>query len=268
MPDTQITTPQTLTVGDVLYQAYRYAGILHGPMRGLSGSEQQEGVMLLNAMLDALKADRAFIPAVGRLVFPINANQQAYVIGTDTSGGVPDWLIDRPEVLVNAGFLFTNVNPVIEIPFEVYTLQQWEALSPKELTSTIPYVCYYRAWGGHGQNGVVYLWPVPVQSWAIALYLWVNLSLVTGPDQVLQIPPAYNDVLSYGLAVRLAALYPKMLNPLALGEIKQQAAAAKQRIRAINFPNLMMQAELASLGVRTDSNFGSRYCPLSNSYIR
>jgi hypothetical protein len=254
---------QTITVGDILYKSYRYAGILHGPMRGLSGSEQQEGVMLLNSMLDAYKTERAWIYVVNRFVFPINAGQQQYKIGLDTSGGIPDWQVERPSVVDRAGFIYSNLNPPVEVEFIILNEQQWAALSPKELTSTIPYMCYYYPTVA---NGTMELWPIPTVSWQIALYLWVTLSQVSGPDDVLTMPPAYDDALSYGLAVRLAALYPKLLNPLALGEIKQQAAAAKQRIRTINFPSLVAQCELASMGVRHRDNYGGHYNPLANNY--
>lgn len=258
---------QTITVYDVMLQAYRYAGVVHAPMRGLSGPEQQEGLNMLNAMINAYRADRAWIPTQARYVFPINANQQSYVIGQDTSGGIPDWQIDRPEVIQRAGFLYSGqTNPVIEVEFQILNEQQWDALSPKTLVSTVPYMLWYQSWTGAGQNGIVWLWPIPTNSWEIALYLWVNLEEVTGPDQVLQIPPAYNDALSYGLAVRLAAVYPRLLNPLALAEIKQQAAAAKQRIRTINFPALISQCELSSMGTRERDNYGAHYSPISNQY--
>jgi hypothetical protein len=233
-------------------------------MRGLSAEQQQEGVMMLNALLDAYKAERCWVYAITRAVVPINANQQQYVIGLDTSGGVPDWYMERPEVIQRAGFLYSGqTNPVIEVAFEIYNEQQWDALSPKSLTSTIPYVLYYQPFV---PNGIVNLWPIPVQGWQAALYLWTTLSYVSGPDDVLEMPPAYNDALSYGLAVRLSTLYPQFFNPATFVEVKNQAAAAKQRIRTVNQPALLMQAEFASMGVRGDQNYGSRYNPWSNSY--
>lgn len=260
----------TITASDILYRAFRYAGILRGPMRGLSGSEQQEGVSMLNSMLDAYSSERAWVYSIARVLVPINANQQDYVIGQDTSGGIPDWYMPRPETIQRAGFLYINTStPTIEVPFEIYTDQQWDALSPKPLTSTICWVLHYQPFTASGANGIVNLWPIPTNPWQAALYLWQTVSQVAGPDDVLNMPAAYDDALSYGLAVRLAPLYPQVSviqNPVAFQEIQRQAAAAKQRVRTINFPNYLAQCEFASMGTRSNSNYGLSYSPLSNSY--
>ena len=197
-----MAAPIQIFADNILQRAFRAAGILRGPQRGLSGSEQAEGITELNALIDALKAQRSAIYAISRTVLPINANQESYTIGLDTSAGLPDWQIERPEVIERAGFLWTNTStPIIETAFELLNDQQWAALSPKGLQSNVPYYLYYRP---EVPNGTVHLWPIPTANWQCALYLWISVSTVSGPDDLLRMPNVYFDALSYNLAVRLA----------------------------------------------------------------
>lgn len=249
----------SLTVSSLLYLGYRYAGILRGPMRGLSASEQQEGVMLLNAVIDSLKAERGAIYSITQNTVPINANQQVYTIGLDITNGPADWQLPRPETIPRAGFLWTNVNPVVEEPFEIYTDQQWAALSPKELQGNIPYILYYQP---TTPNGIVNVWPIPTSNWQATLYLWNSVDYVQGPDDTLFMPPGYDDALAYGLAVKLAPLYPQFpMHPTTM----QQYINAKSRIRARNWVPLLMQSEMAARGISGDN--AGRWRIWSNDYL-
>jgi hypothetical protein len=248
-----------VTVGQILYQGFRYAGILRGPMRGLSGSEQQEGVMFLNALLDSMEAERGSIYAITNNTVNIYANQQQYKIGLDLSTGVlPDWQLPRPETIPRAGFIWTNTNPPIEEPFEMYTDQQWAALSPKLLQSNIPYVMYYQPFT---PLGIVNIWPIPTSNWQAILYLWQSISQVSDPTVTLYMPAGYNDVLSYGLALRLAPAYPQFPQH---AWVMQAYLNAKSRIRARNWTPLLMQSELGARQFNYQQ--GSRYDPIANRY--
>jgi hypothetical protein len=55
-----------LLVSDILYAAYRIAGILGAAGRGYSTEEESEGLKVLNSMIDSWKAERLMVYAILR----------------------------------------------------------------------------------------------------------------------------------------------------------------------------------------------------------
>lgn len=246
----------------IIEGAYRDAGIVRRPLTGLSNSEALEGVDVLNRLIDNWQAEELMVYCRARTVWPINANQSDYVIGLDVGGGIPDYQTRRPERIDRAGFLYTNLNPVIEEPFVIIQEQEWSSLSPKNLQSTIPTHLYYLA---SVPNGLIQLFPVPTQNWAMALYLWTVLEQVEGVDSQIDLPPAYLGALQSNLAVALSARYPQFpISPLTVAE----ARLSKSRVKNINHEPLLMQCEIASMGVQGQQSGQGRYSIFSNGFIR
>ncbi|HLG97151.1 MAG TPA: hypothetical protein VKX49_12635 [Bryobacteraceae bacterium] len=229
-----------ILVSDIIYSAYRIAGVLGAPGRGYGADAANDGLKVLNSMVDAWQAERLMVWAILRSVFNIVANQQTYVLGTT---GTVDWKLQRPERIEQAGFIFNNLNPTIEEPFKILTYQEWAALSPKSLNSTIPYMLYYEPFV---PNGHVNLWPVPLANWQIALYTWQNLTTFPSTNTAVVVPPAYQEALEYNLAKMLAMRFQKRANMSA--EAMNQARASKARIKAINLTPLEMVVEAAMQG--------------------
>lgn len=249
-----------IQVSDIIYHAYRIAGVLARAGRGYSQSQYTDGLWELNALIDLWKSDRALVYAFVRQVFTINANQQTYKIGLDTSAGQPDILTQRPEFIQWASYIFNNVTPSVEQPFQLLTPQLWAALSPKDLTSTISTHLYYQP---DLPNGTVYLWPISTSPWQGALYLWQNVNEFANPTDVLVIPPAYRDALQWNLGVRLAMRNPEeqKMHP----DAPRMAARALQRIQTINAPELVQEVEHAGMGAGPDAR--GHWSIISNRYI-
>jgi hypothetical protein len=225
-----------LTVADIIYSAYRIAGILREAGRGASPSAKADGLKVLNAMIDSWKAERLMVYAILRTPLSLQANKATYTIGTS---GSPDFTLERPEKITNAGLILTDTENALEI----LTPQTWAALSPKTLSSSIPYKLYYEPLV---PNGKITLWPTPTTAWQLALYTWQTVNqFAADTDQVI-IAPAYQEALEYQLAIRLAARFPERasLSPLSL-EFARNALA---RVKTINFPELQMQVESATRG--------------------
>lgn len=246
---------------EVIAGAYRYSRVVRRPLTGLSNSEQIEGLELLNSLIDQWSGEELTVIYRQRIVFPINANQQTYIIGLDVSGGVPDYLIKRPVRIDRAGYIFTNTAPpLIEQPYEMYTEQDWASLSPKGLTSTIATIFYYEA---SVPNGKINLWPIPTMASQQALYLWNNLQEVSGIDVELELPPAFRIALETNLSILISLRYGMPANPMLIN----QAKATKAVIKNNSWEPLVMQAESASMGMAGRDGTG-RYSILSNTFIR
>lgn len=250
--------PGGIFASDLAYVAYRIAGILPEPGRGYSASEGSDALKILNSLIDSWKAERLMVYAYLRSVFTTVAGQESYLVGN--SPGF-DWgPIPRPEELKLAGYIFTSDNPEVEIPMQILTYQQWAALSPKDLQSSISYLLYYQP---TIPNGTVRLWPVPTDvTVKISLYTWENIQQVASLGTAMILPPGYQELFEYAMAIRLAGMYPRRakLDPNA----PAQYYAARQRVMGANEPELQMQAELGSGGVRESVG---RYNILSNTNV-
>jgi hypothetical protein len=246
--------PGALFAANLAYTAYRIAGILPEPGRGYSQSEGWDALNVLNSILNSFQAERLLVYAFLRSVFEITPNQQEYKIGNtpiivNGVATMPDWTgIPRPETLQLAGYIFSNSYPNVENPMRILSYQEWAALSPKDLTSPIEYYLYFQP---DIPNATAFLWPVPTDpSVLVALYTWQNIQTVPSLGTAMILPPAYQELLEYGLAIRLAGMFPRR------SKLDPNAGAtyytAKTKVMAANTDMLALKAqcELGSGGAR------------------
>lgn len=246
MPAPPPTTPTPLTGEDLVYTAYRLAGILQRPGGGYSLSEGTEGLSALNGLLGGWSVQRYTIYALLQSPFVLTAMKQDYVIGTDTSLVTPDIAIPRPPEIQAAGLVFTNVTPSVEVQLKVFHDQEWEAVTPKTLPSTIPWALWYRPMmPAKGNNGLITIWPVPQTAWTVNLYTQNVLQQIYALTQTIYMPPEYVEAITYNLALRLADLNPgrAKLTP----RVVMQAAASLRWLKANNAKPVLMRAESMGL---------------------
>ncbi len=245
-----------LLVSDLTYRAQRIAGLLTEAGRTSGPEVQVDSLAILNSMVDSLRTENLLIWANVRSDFPTVSNKGAYTIG---AGG--DWDIDRPEKIDLANWVFTNNSPNTEVPIRIRTIQEWAGLTPKSQTSTIATDLYYEPFVRElAPFGRVNLWPIPLGSWKVALYLWQMLvQFASLADQVI-LPDGYRKMLEYNLAVELAAQFPQRqkLSQLSIDIARKSKAAVK----LMNSPDLLMQCDPGALGMNQRGGYRIR----SNSY--
>jgi hypothetical protein len=229
----------------LIQTGYRLAGIQIEAGRSYSTSQGNEGLAVLNSMLDSFQIDRLLVPTILGQTFPIATGQQSYTVGI---GG--DISIPRPTQLVRGGYVFTSTNPQVEVPMEIWNDQQWDAEETKTLTATIPYALYYqRDIGDNTGFGYLYPWPIPTSSGNIVLYVWGNYILQQLPalETSFVLLPGYQEMLENNLAVRIAQRFPTRahLSNLTLSI----AASSMRRVKTMNDGGLLMQCEQAAGGV-------------------
>lgn len=253
------TIPGGTPASDLFYHAYREAGILAMPGRGYSPEEQTDALWCGNAIIDQWRSERLMVSAIKRSEFPITSNQKNYSIGTF---GTPDWNIERPERIEAAGYIFLNATPYLEVPFRILTTQEWEAVSPKDLTSTIPYMLYYEPFV---PNGNVILYPVPTVDSLVAIYTWVNIQEFVGSSDTYIWPPAYRAAFVSNLAVQLYRRNSarSTIGASGLQLLVQQAKSDLAKVKSINTPYLLQQTEAAC---RARNDRGGHYNILTNRY--
>ncbi len=250
-----------ILVSDMIYHAYRIAGVLDEAGRGYSNSQYIDGLWELNQQISQWKAQRNMVYAILRTIWNIKIGQggptNPYLVGP----GSPDIDLERPVRIEAAGYIFTNATPNIEQPFDILSAQEYEALSPKDLTSGNPTKLYYEP---SVPNGKIYVWPISASGVVTkgSLYTWQTVNQFLNATDPIVTAPAYVDAMTYNLAIRLAARNPnrQKLSSWALVNAREGVAF----IKSVNAPPYLQQVERGCMGVgQGRGNFNI----LSNSYV-
>jgi hypothetical protein len=247
-------SPAAIHVSDLIYAAARMVGLITDAQRGLSASQQTDSLAALLGMVDSWKIEKFLGYAEKRTVFLLAPPKSSYEIGESGTAYIP---LPRPARIERAGLIFTNVTPSIETPIRVLEAQEWAALSPKELASTVPYMLYYKP---DVPDGTIYVWPVPSTAWEISLYYWQVIQRFTSTADVVIIPPGYQEAIEYNLALRLGDLNPNRarITP----RIQMMAAKTLDWVKTVNAGPVLMKSELGAMG----REGRGRYNFFSNSF--
>lgn len=244
-PGFEPASPTQLTTAKIIYAAYRIAGILRGPQRGLSPPEIQEGLECFNALIDAWNAQRYIVLSISPQLFPLTPNKQVYVIGPTANPLTGDWLSARPPKIEDAS-LISLQNPAqpLEIPLQVLTYDQWQLVALKSTPSTYPQAIFYDAAQQWLPNARISIWPVPLLNYQIALYAWTQMAQSVNGATVLFLAPGYQQALQYELAVELC---PRWSKPVP-SDVRIAAVEYKKIIKSVNAPDLDLRCDEALLG--------------------
>jgi len=227
--------------GDLIRSSLRLLGSL-AEGEQLSGQGGQDALATLNQMVDAWGTEKLTIPFVARDVYDVVADQQTYTIGRDSA----DLDADRPPMgLEGAGLLLNASTPAVEISRHVMTDDEYQALTIKDLSSTLFTDVYYNA---TYPNGTIFLWPNPNTAVnSLVLYTSRPVAQFANLTNQYILPNAYVAALRFNLAIDLAPEWaPKGsgIDPV----IVQQARNYKTNLKVSNFKPDEMSVPFNALG--------------------
>lgn len=151
----------------------------------------------LNAMLDSWNADRVKVFSVEFSDRTLIPNLNPHLIGSTGSTGFV--VTTRPPKIESANLVLTTSTPNVLTPIELRDKAWYFGQTVPALTSDYPTDLYYDpAW----PNGKLYFWPIPTVAYPVRLAIWTLLAQVTLAGNV-TLPPAYQNALTYNLAVTL-----------------------------------------------------------------
>lgn len=164
-----------------------------------SSEEASDCLLRLNDLIDNWATQRLTIYYQLRTTKTLTANTTSYTIGT---GGAIN--IVRPTLIEAAGLIIdTTATTPTEIPIEVFTLQQWQAIAQKTLTAALSRGIFYD-YGWTSGLAVIYPWPIPtVSTTQLVLYTPQALTAMTLAGTY-TFPPGYARLLRMGLARDIA----------------------------------------------------------------
>jgi hypothetical protein len=214
-----------LTVAQLFYDSYRDAGV-PGIMEqsGLDPDRTEEARTQFNRMVDALQLDGGTISHVARLLFQITPNQSDYTVGPGGDwdpgqgiswSGLPGQIPSNyPVRIQRASMVLTTQNYAgagpPEYPLFPLSLDEWQSWTLKMQTTNFPRRYFYEpAYASSNGLAIFHLLYVPYDDDMVALYLEETLQqIATAGDAVLDFRPGYQDMLTCGLAMRIADRTP------------------------------------------------------------
>ena len=209
------------TALDIISSSLRLLGVL-AEGETPSAAQGQDGLVVLNDMLDAWEIERLMIFTISIADYALIANQQAYTLGTGGNfNAARPAKIDRMSLV-----LLSNPTNPLELSMEYTESEElWQQILLKKTNSTYPLFCYD---DGGFPNRTLNFWPIPRDVNNVRIYSWSALSSfadITPTDYTF--PPSYREALRYNLAVRLADEYDRPVKPTTAAMAQQALARIK-----------------------------------------
>lgn len=238
---------------DLISSSLRLCGVLASGETP-SAAEAADALLILNQMLDSWSAEQLAVFTETIATYALTPGVQNYTLGTGgTLNGVRPAKIDRMSSLT-----FNNPAQPLELPMDLLSDADWQAIPVKAVSSTYPTKCYD---DGAFPFRNIGFWPIPSAACSVIVYGWT--ALTSFPDLVTDItfPPGYLKAIRYNLAVDLSPEYGRSIQP----EVAAQAISSKAVIMSMNIetPDLRVDAALSNPGGfaydwRTDMPAGGR----------
>lgn len=205
----------------------------------LSAADASLGLRRLNAMMSSWAIQPLTIPVVAREVFTVTANDGEYTIGPGA-----DFNAIRPTSIQYAAILLNASTPPVEVPSAILTEQAWQSIAIKEQTSTQWTAVFYEPTFTTSGWGTINLWPIPTTADNdLVLYFQQPLTEFSNLTTEVQLPPGYEEALSYNLAVRLAAPFGRKLSD----DVRMLAVQSRAQIKRQNTPMVDAGNDMASI---------------------
>lgn len=212
-----------MTALDLICASLRSIGVLASG-EAPSASEATDGLTALNNLIDSWSTQSMLIPNQIAETFPLVASQQTYTMGV---GG--NFNTSRPMSIIRANIQLTNESPVVELPMDILTMEQYAGIILKGTTSTFPLYLY-----NDNANPLANLsvWPVPTCSTNnLVLYSWKPLAELAALTTSIILPPGYMRALRYNLAIDLAPEYGRQV-PEEVAAVAVQSLADIKRMNS------------------------------------
>jgi len=212
----------------ILYPALRKAGITLGPQRGPSPAQYQDALEEVNRLIASLGTDRLFIYSRDIYTAPLTG-VKTYTIGISADPTfTPDFPVPRP-VWIESANVISNSTPPIRYKLAILDDLAWAKIRVQDIGNTIPWALYNdRAY----PVSTLYLYAQPLSGYLLELYVWHQVPAFVTPEDVVLLPPGYEDAIVLNLAVRLGPHFQRNVDP----DVRAEAQKALMRIESINAP--------------------------------
>lgn len=207
---------------------------------GPSPSELSTGLSRLNMMIDAWSVDDLMVRGTLMESFLVTAGTQSYTIGINGA-----WPTTCPSAITDA---FIRDGNNLDTPLDVVSMDEWDSYDDKDFSVARPQSLYFDpgpAQAAAGQQGVIWLYPIPDASTPYTLFIGEQKPLTefSAVTDTVAFLPAYYEALLYNLAVRLYRSFTKRQQPVP-ADVAQLAKESKAVIERMNAERLHMVSDV------------------------
>lgn len=170
----------------------------------------QRGIEVMNDILDEWGAERIYIPYQSVLTLNLQTNQESYKIGND-----PSFDLDTNEIMMVLQMnIFDPDAPGVAYPTLPPMTETVYANIPYRTATGIPVQYLLRNWTPDVNYSQLIFQPLPYKPLTAKIVCKQRLSRVSLTSSLTQLPREWNMGLKYKLAINLAQIYGKTLNPI------------------------------------------------------
>lgn len=211
-----------MTYADLVKQALSEIGS-YAQGQVVGAADMQFAITKLNRIIDSWNAKRRTIYSKDFTTYTQIPNHQPHTIGP-----TGDFVVtSRPIKILNANIVLNGTNPPVNSPLVIRDADWWADNLVQGLTSGLSTDLYYNPAFSLGQ---LFFWPISTVANGVQLETLFILDQVT-QGMTVNLPPGYNDALTYTLAENLSEAFGKALSP---GLVKM----ARESRATIVVPNL------------------------------
>ena len=224
------------TAIQLITRSMRLAGAI-GKGEAPDDDEAADGLASLNSMMDSFSIERLNVYYIVEETLTLVAGTAAYTMG---SGGALN--TTRPTRIEDSCFVRYAGS---DSPLQLLNFEGYAAIVDKTTQSNIPQYLFPDM-----QNPLANLtfWPVPSDAGAVPhIFSWKQLQQFAALTTALALPPGYEDMIAFNLAVRWAG--PEFGQKVP-DEVKALAVMTKANVKRVNAPAPIMRSEVGVLTAR------------------
>lgn len=181
----------------------------------------QDTLATARQMLSAWQLDSLLVYQIARQVVTITTSQ-TYTVGVGGTINIP-----RPVRLYAVNWRDESQTPALELPLDPLGDQAYQDLRVRETVASMPTRFYY----DHAYPlATLFLWPKPTLTKKLVLFPWKQVDANIALSDTVTLPPGYERMIVYNLALELSAQPGAKLSPVAV----KLAEESKARIAAMN----------------------------------
>ena len=224
------------TVLDSIKRSLRLLGV-KASGENLSSEEANDAFEALNAMIDGFNNQSLMIHNLETVTATLSAGTGSYTIGP---GGTIDTV--RPQRIENAYcFEYLSDN---DWPMEIINNEQYSRIWDKAIETTYPCFLYYES---SYPLGTIKVYPVPSAATVLNMQVWNQLTAFASTASTIALPPGYEDLIVYNLAVRIAPEYGVEPSPT----VQSIARDSITRVKILNNKNSpVVRSPMRNIGSR------------------
>lgn len=197
-----------------------------GANESAPSDQAAHGLTKLNRIIDQWQTQKRFVYYTEHTSYTFTTSRQSYTIGP-----TGNFVATRPTKIEGANVIRVSADPDERWPLQVIEVQDYAEIQIPAESGDEPSRLYYQP---TVPNGTLWPWPFPENTAAalankLELFTWVQLSAFV-LDTNINLPPGYEDALTWTLAESLLPSYGKSSSP----ELEVQARRARGAIQTVN----------------------------------